>query len=79
MAEQIAEDAASKAVRDLFSRLGYDINNAEDAKKLVLLFDFLDRTSANVDFGKKIAYKTIVVTVVLGILGMIGLHIVKGN
>ena len=79
IAGQIAEDAAKKAVCDLFAKLGYDINKTEDTKKLVLLFDFLDRTSQNVAFGKKVAFKTVITMAVFGVIGMIGLKVVKGN
>lgn len=78
LAEKIACAAADKAVSDVFAKLGYDVEDPDDLKKLIVLFDFLETTTRNVGKGKVIVMTTVLASIVLGTIGAVVAKFYKG-
>jgi hypothetical protein len=77
--EEIAEEAAAKALTQLFLTLGIDVNDPKDVKALQEDLRYsrsLRESSAAV---KQHALKTAIGVVVSGFLGWLGLIIWKGQ
>ena len=58
--EKDAEDAANKAVANVFSLFDYDMTDKADRRKVRKMLEFLESLSENVGMGKKIFGKLFV-------------------
>ena len=58
--QQVADDAAKKAVANVFKIFDYDMNDKDDRRKVRKMLEFLEALSENVGMGKKIFGKLFV-------------------
>ena len=67
--QQIVDLAAERGAIAVFKRIGYDLDDPKDVKKLTLIFDFMETLSGNVKKGKIIVGSTALKLVVTAIVG----------
>lgn len=75
--EEIAEEAASKALQNLFLTLGVDVTDPADVKSLQLDLQHIRAWRESTVAVKQHALKTAIGVVVSGALGWLGLIIWK--
>ncbi len=71
VAEEIAKDAAEKAIKGAFAKIGYDLDDERNVVELVLLFDFLKKLSCYSSRGKMAMFIALLVSITGGITALV--------
>ena len=70
-AQEIAERAAAKALRDAFRLLGFDITEMDDVNNLRDDFRFIRRQRSNAETRRSEVFKSTITAVVGALVGML--------
>lgn len=73
----VAEKAAQEAVKMVFAEFGFNIEDPAQKKKLIVIFDSIEKDMANREKGKTAVMIAVSVSAVLGGLGMIAAKFYK--